>query len=151
DQVDMIGLEPLQAPLEDARRFVAAARVDLGGEEDAAAAGLHDPPDPGLAAAVPVAVGRVEVANSEVERQVDRRHGGLFLVVRQQPAAAAEGEDRDSLAGMTERAGWKRRLGRAGRGKGARGRGARQGRCLQELTSGKSLWHRSVLPAAIIL
>ena len=69
--------------------------VDLGGEEDRLAPRRHQLPDPGFTLSVAIAVCRVDVSNSEIERLCQRGKRFVFFLVSKKPASASEGENRD--------------------------------------------------------
>jgi hypothetical protein len=105
DEVEVVSLQALEAAFQNALRFVAFARLDLGGQEDAFAASLHDLADALLATAVAVAVGGVHVGDAQVEGAVEGFQGFVFVRIHQEAAASAHGQDGDARAGASENAG----------------------------------------------
>ena len=134
-QVEVVGLEALQARLDLRQRRVARARRGryLGGEEDLLAPGGHDTADARLALSVPVVDGGVEVVDPQLDRPLEDGRG-LVCGVRQETAAAAEREDRDRHARPAE--GAVRQLrggGLAGQRRHRRDGADRQAASLEEL------------------
>ena len=105
DQVQVVRLQALQAAFQNALRVVAFTRVDLGGQEDAVAAGFHDFANALLAPPVAVTVGGVHVADAQVEGAVKGLQGLILILIHQEAAAAAHGQNGDARAGATEDAG----------------------------------------------
>ena len=103
EQVEVVGLQPLEAVLDLLEGGVARPRAggDLGGEEHVLPPRRHDAADSRLALAVPVAEGGVEVVDAGLDRLIEHG-GGLLCRVHQEAAAAAEGEDRDLHARAAE-------------------------------------------------
>ena len=105
DEVEVVSLQALEAAFQNALRFVALARLDLGGQKDAFAASLHDLADALLAAPVAVAVGGVHVGDAQVEGAVEGFEGLVFVRIHQEAAASTHGQDGDARAGASENAG----------------------------------------------
>ena len=144
EQVEVVGLEPLQAGLDVLQGGVAGprGRRHLGREEHVPAAGGHHAADARLALAVPVVHGGVEVVDAEVERALEHRRR-LVGRVREEAAAAAEGEDRHLDAGAAQGAVRQfRGLGRAAERGQRRGRAHRQAAALQELAPADTVLRR---------
>jgi hypothetical protein len=77
DEVDPVGPEPLQAPVDLRPGALAVAPFGLGGEEDALANPRHPGPEPQLRVAV---AGRhVEVVDAGVQGELDRAVGGRLV------------------------------------------------------------------------
>ena len=76
EQVDVVGLQPLERPVDRRPGGVVAAVAGLGREEDPVADGGHDRAEPQLGLAI---AGRdVEVVDAGVEGQLDRLVGGVL-------------------------------------------------------------------------
>ncbi len=126
EQIDVVGLEGPQADIDVAEHQgqvadVVLLRVRLGDQEDllAPAGPLEPPGDLGLAAAVGVAAGRVEVPDPHVVGMVEEALTDF--------AAGAQVQDSDLGAGLAQDAG-RQRFGRLrGRGAGGRGSAGRSG------------------------
>ena len=95
DDVEVVGLEALQAELQLAPGVVGGAGAELGGEDDLLAPRRHQLADPLLALAVAVAVGGVDVGHAQVDRPAEDAERLLVRLVGDEAAARAEGEDRD--------------------------------------------------------
>src|SRR4029453_17610718 len=134
--VEPVGAQPLQARLQLALRLVALASGDLGLEEDLAAPTRHEPAHALLALAVAVVVRGVDVGESEIDCAGQPPPRLVVVLVGQEPAAAAEGEERHLDARGTERT--CRQL--AGRSEGL-GAERAEGRRPQERATGDA--HRS--------
>src|SRR5262249_49360660 len=102
DQIDMVGLQALQAARESSHKIVAGAVRDLGSEPDLLAARHHYFPHARLALLVPLSIGRIQVVYSQVDRAIKRGQRLLFLFIHQEAAATAEGQDGDTGASATQ-------------------------------------------------
>src|SRR5215471_19151762 len=130
----MVDLQHFEALFKGPRGFVGIARADFGGQEDAVATALERLADALFGEmALAVLVGRVDVSDAEVERFGESFQGGVLLLVLEEAAAAAEGQDGHARAALAEHASGQR--GRAG--EGTRGE-AGDGRSAEEFTSGNA-------------
>ena len=106
EHVQPIGLQALQARFDHTQRAVAiAGRLgNLGREDDLVASGLHQQADAPLALAVAVADRGIDVRDALIDRVRQDADRHLLVRVRQEAAAAAEGQDRHLQAGAAEAA-----------------------------------------------
>src|SRR6266496_1223156 len=104
NKVYPIGLQPLQAPFENPLRIISIPRVDLRGQKDLLAAVLHDLSHPRLALPVAVTVRRVEIMNTQLERQVDRGNRLLLALIRQKSTSASQRQNGDLDSGPAQNA-----------------------------------------------
>ena len=146
----MIGLQGDQRVVEGAAAAFAGAVAGLGREEYLAAAPAHDPPDVALARAAPVGLARVDHGDAQVQRFLDHRDRGAFVVGLRQSALPAERQQAHALSGapqvahgdgqagraMRRRNGNQRPAGQGGRGHRAAGQ--------QEVTTRDALCHKSL-------
>jgi len=103
-EVEMVGLHKLQGFFDISESAVAGALPALGGKEDVVAAMFHDAPYVLLAPALgkTVSGGSVDEVDTEVEGSLDERNGNIKIVGLFDSALAAEGEDSDLIAGLSE-------------------------------------------------
>ena len=108
DEIDVIGLQALEAGFEAAQKCVARAVGNFRGEPDIFAARRHDAADAGFALAVSVGIGGVEIGDAEIDGAIEDG-GAVFVLIHKEAAAAAEGEDGNFGAGSSEGAGGRAR------------------------------------------
>ena len=100
----MVGLHELQGLFDVTESAVAGALPALGAKEDLVAAALHNAPDvlftPPLRESVPG--GGVDEVDAEVERPLDERYGDVEVVGLFDSTLAAEGEDADLEASLSQ-------------------------------------------------
>jgi hypothetical protein len=101
-QIDVVHLQALQASFQAAQEAVACAVGNLGGEKDLLTPRGHDLAHARLALAVAVGIGRVQVGDAEVDGAVERLERRAFILVHEEAAAAAEGQDGDAGPGAPE-------------------------------------------------
>ena len=136
DQIHLVDLQVLQAPLDGGLNRGAVARADLGSEEEAlsASARLEAPAQQLFAAAARIAVGGVEVSDAGLRRLGDEADGILFAAGGIETLTAAEGQRGDPFSGFPQQARGQLRL-RARQGFRNAGQ---SGRALQEFTPGST-------------
>src|SRR6516165_5973827 len=121
-EVEVVGLHELEGLFDVTEGAVAAALSALGGKEDLVAAVLHDASYVLLAPALGESVSRggVDEVDAEVEGSLDEGDGDVEVVGLFDSALAAQGEDADLIAGLSEVArgngGQNRKLVRRGLG-----------------------------------
>jgi hypothetical protein len=98
DQVDPVGLEPLEAVVDLHPGALGVTRLRLGRQEDAVADPRHPRSEPQLGIAV--AGGNVEVVDAGVERELDRLVGDVLADLGE--AGRAVDEDRALMADAAE-------------------------------------------------
>ena len=108
DQIDVIGLQELEAGLHRAQRAVAVSRVDLGGEKDFLAPRLDEFAEPLFAQSFDrtarVGAGGVEVIDAEAESPFEQGLRRVFVFDGAEAGAGAETDARDHFTGFAEAA-----------------------------------------------
>src|SRR5256885_2166781 len=104
DQIDMIGLQALEASFQDAQGVVVLAGIDLCREEKSVSARGHYLPNARFALAAAIAVGGVDVGDAQVESVIQRLNRFVIFLVGEKSAAAAKREDGNSRAGVAQNA-----------------------------------------------
>ena len=110
NQIDVIGLQELEAGLHRAQRAVAVARVDLGGEKDFLAPRLDELAEPLFAQsfdrAARVGARGIEVVDAGSESPFEQGLRRVFVFDGAETGAGAETDAGDHFTGFAEAAFW---------------------------------------------
>src|SRR5215469_3714182 len=107
-EVDLVGLQSLQAVFQALKEGVASSVGNLGGQPDLFAPRSHDLAHTRLALSVAVGVGGIQIGDAQVNGVVERRQGLLLVFIHQEAATAPKSEDRHARTRTAQSAAWKR-------------------------------------------
>src|SRR5262245_36159829 len=90
EDIEVIGLQPLQTQLDLPHCIIALPRCDLGGKNDLLPSLAHQLSNALFTLPSPIVVSRVHICDSEVERLAERLKSLIFLVIHHEPASSTE-------------------------------------------------------------
>src|SRR5262245_31183158 len=102
EDIEVIGLQPLQTQLDLPHCIIAPPRCDLGGKNDLLPSLAHQLSNALFTLLSPIVVSRVHICDSEVERLAERLKSLIFLVIHHEPASRTECQHRNRQTGSAK-------------------------------------------------